>query len=121
MTAIQARSATPPIPGGTAGQRASGGWWIYLLLILGVLLMVGPFLWMLLGSLKPQAEFLVTTPTFLPKAATTDNYQRLFGDSAPALVVILVLFGVVGLYAGWLLGLVVFSAVLGSEEGEETT
>jgi len=37
-----------------------------------------------------------------------------------ALVVIFVLFGVVGLYAGWLLGLVVFSAVLGSEEGEET-
>jgi hypothetical protein len=48
-------------------------------------------------------------------------YQRLFGDSAPALVVILVLFGVVGLYAGWLLGLVVFSAVLGSDDGEETT
>jgi hypothetical protein len=48
-------------------------------------------------------------------------YQRLFGDSGPALVVIFVLFGVVGLYAGWLLGLVVFSAVLGSEEGEETT
>ena len=47
-------------------------------------------------------------------------YQRLFGDSAVALVVIFVLFGVVGLYAGWLLGLVVFSAVLGSEEGEET-
>jgi multiple sugar transport system permease protein len=80
MTAIQARSATPPIPGGTAGQRVSGSWWIYLLLIVGVLLMVGPFLWMLLGSLKPQAEFLVTTPTFLPKAATTDNYQRLFSQ-----------------------------------------
>ena len=80
MTAIQVRSATPPIPGGTAGERASGSWWIYLLLIVGVLLMVGPFLWMLLGSLKPQAEFLVTTPTFLPKAATTDNYQRLFSQ-----------------------------------------
>jgi hypothetical protein len=48
-------------------------------------------------------------------------YQRLFGDSAPALVVILVLFGVVGLYAGWLLGLVAFAAVLGPEEGEETS
>jgi hypothetical protein len=48
-------------------------------------------------------------------------YQRLFGDSTPALVVILVLFGGVGLYAGWLLGLVVFSAILGSEEGEETS
>jgi hypothetical protein len=48
-------------------------------------------------------------------------YQRLFGDSTLALVVIFVLFGVAGLYAGWLLGLVVFSAVLGSDEGEEPT
>jgi multiple sugar transport system permease protein len=80
MTAIQARSATPPIPGSTAGQRISSRWWIYALLVLGVLLMIGPFLWMLLGSFKPQAEFLVTTPTFLPKAATTDNYQRLFSQ-----------------------------------------
>jgi multiple sugar transport system permease protein len=80
MTAIQARSATPEIPGGTAGRRAPSRWWIYLLLTLGILLMVGPFLWMLLGSLKPQAEFLVNPPTFLPKAATTNNYERLFGQ-----------------------------------------
>jgi multiple sugar transport system permease protein len=80
MTAIQARSATPPIPGSTAGQRGTGNWWIYLLLTVGILLMVGPFLWMVLGSLKSQAEFLVSTPTFLPKAATTDNYDRLFSQ-----------------------------------------
>jgi multiple sugar transport system permease protein len=61
-------------------RRALGNWWVYLLLILGVLLMVGPFLWMLLGSLKAQAEFLVTTPTFLPRAPTTDNYERLFSQ-----------------------------------------
>jgi len=42
--------------------------------------MVGPFLWMLLGSLKPQAEFLASPPTFLPKAATTGNFQRLFTE-----------------------------------------
>jgi multiple sugar transport system permease protein len=80
MTAIQARSATPQVPGTTAGRRAPNRWWIYLLLILGLLLMVGPFLWMLLGSLKPQAEFLVNPPTFLPKAPTTNNYERLFGQ-----------------------------------------
>jgi multiple sugar transport system permease protein len=78
MTAAQARSAAPPTPGRTAGQRAPSQWWIYLLLILGVLLMVGPFLWMVLGSLKSQAEFLVSTPTFLPRDATAGNYQRLF-------------------------------------------
>jgi multiple sugar transport system permease protein len=64
----------------TPKRRALGNWWVYLLLILGILLMVGPFLWMLLGSLKPQAEFLVTTPTFLPRAPTTDNYERLFSQ-----------------------------------------
>lgn len=64
----------------TDSRPGLGSWWIYLLLILGILLMVGPFLWMLLGSLKPQAEFLVTTPTFLPRAPTTDNYERLFSQ-----------------------------------------
>ena len=77
MTAIQ-RSPASTISGGAAGTRRTGTWWIYLLLILGILLMVGPFLWMLLGSLKPQAEFLASPPTFLPKAATTDNFERLF-------------------------------------------
>ena len=80
MTAIPARPALPPIAPGDGGRRARGAWWVYILLILGILLMVGPFLWMLLGSLKPQAEFLVNPPTFLPKAPTTDNYERLFSQ-----------------------------------------
>jgi multiple sugar transport system permease protein len=78
MTAIQVRSPASTIPGGAAGARRTGTWWIYLLLILGILLMVGPFLWMLLGSLKTQGEFLASPPTFLPAAATADNYERLF-------------------------------------------
>jgi multiple sugar transport system permease protein len=80
MTAIQARSAQPPLSARQAGQSARGRWWIYLLLSVGILLMVGPFLWMVLGSLKPQGEFLLSPPTFLPRAATTDNYVRLFGE-----------------------------------------
>ena len=75
MTAIARPAATSAY---APKRRAAGNWWVYLLLILGILLMVGPFLWMVLGSLKPQAEFLVTTPTFLPQAPTTDNYERLF-------------------------------------------
>jgi multiple sugar transport system permease protein len=80
MTAIQAKRVDPPISTGSADKRSPGTWWIYLVLILGILLMVGPFVWMVLGSLKPQAEFLVTTPTLLPKDATTDNYDRLFSQ-----------------------------------------
>lgn len=78
MTATEARPPAMPIPGGAAGTRPTGTWWIYFLLLLGILLMVGPFLWMLLGSLKPQPEFLVSPPTFLPKAPTTANFERLF-------------------------------------------
>lgn len=78
MTATQARFRATTISGGAAGTRRAGTWWIYLLLIIGILLMVGPFLWMLLGSLKTQGEFLASPPTFLPNAATTDNYDRLF-------------------------------------------
>jgi uncharacterized membrane protein YuzA (DUF378 family) len=47
-------------------------------------------------------------------------YRRLWGDSATALLIIFVLFGVAGLYAGWLLGVIVFSALRGPDEGEET-
>ena len=78
MTATQLRSRATSISGGAAGTRRAGTWWIYLVLVFGILLMVGPFLWMLLGSLKTQGEFLVSPPTFLPEAATTDNYDRLF-------------------------------------------
>jgi len=40
--------------------------------------MVGPFLWMVLGSIKPESDFLQNPPTLLPSAATTNNYSRLF-------------------------------------------
>jgi hypothetical protein len=46
-------------------------------------------------------------------------YQRLWGDSAAALAVIVVLFGAAGLYAGWILGIIVFSAVRGPTDGGE--
>ncbi|CAN5652639.1 carbohydrate ABC transporter permease [soil metagenome] len=78
MTAIAARPARASAR--AARPRRVGGWWVYLLLIVGIVVMVGPFLWMILGSLKPQAEFIVTTPTFLPRAPTTDNYERLFNQ-----------------------------------------
>jgi multiple sugar transport system permease protein len=78
MTAISSRAAPPAISSNASGQGSRSRWWIYVLLTVGILLMVGPFLWMLLGSLKPEAEFLVDPPTFLPKDPTADNYVRLF-------------------------------------------
>ena len=49
-----ARQLPPPVVpgGGRPASRFSGKWWIYAILLLGLMAMVGPFLWMLLGSLK---------------------------------------------------------------------
>lgn len=74
-------TATPPTqatPASGGDHRVSRTWWIYALLIAGMIIMVGPFLWMLVGSLKPEADFLQNPPPLLPSAATTDNYGRLF-------------------------------------------
>lgn len=44
-------------------------------------------------------------------------YQRLWTGSGPFLVVIELFFGVIGAYAGWLIGVIVFSALRGRSEG----
>jgi multiple sugar transport system permease protein len=77
MTAVSARAPVPSRPT-PAGGRTSSSRWSYILLTGGLVIMIGPFLWMLLGSIKPKADFLRSSPTFLPSAPTTDNYGRLF-------------------------------------------
>ena len=66
-----------PDPAQSLGRKPSAKW-SYIFLIAGLALMIGPFLWMLLGSLKPESDFLRNPPTFLPSAPTTGNYGRLF-------------------------------------------
>ena len=41
-------------------------------------------------------------------------YQRLAGDSVVALVIFVAIFGLAGAYAGWLLGVIVYSGVRGA-------
>jgi multiple sugar transport system permease protein len=62
----------------TAGARQRG--LAYLLLSLGLVVMVAPFLWMVFGSVKSPDELLRTPPTWWPKAPTLDNYRRLFDE-----------------------------------------
>jgi multiple sugar transport system permease protein len=71
----QAPAPVAPAPPAAASRRR---WWIALALMLGMLLMIGPFLWMLLASLKTQRELLQVPPTWIPETVTTDNYTRLF-------------------------------------------
>ena len=46
-------------------------------------------------------------------------YQRVYGDSWVALLVILAVFGGLGGYLAWLVGVLAFSAVRRREEGDE--
>jgi multiple sugar transport system permease protein len=60
------------------GRRRRRPVWVYLVLGVGLLLMLAPFLWMLLGSLKPEAELQRVPPTWWPEAPSLDNYRQLF-------------------------------------------
>jgi len=50
----------------------------YLILTLGAVIMVLPFIWMLSTSLKPTTEILSWPPQFIPKTVTLDNYVTVF-------------------------------------------
>ena len=55
-----------------------GRWWLYLLMGVLLMIVITPFAWMLLGSLKTQGELLAVPPTWFPESPTWDNFQRLF-------------------------------------------
>ena len=62
-----------------AGPRRGGSvWWLYLLLLIGIILLVGPFIWMILGSIKTTGELRQVPPTLLPQNPTLNNYAELF-------------------------------------------
>jgi len=81
MTTLSAPvTSAGPVPArpSEASRRTGSSRIAYIVLTAGLVVMVGPFLWMVLGSLKPAADFLRNPPTFLPSVSTTDNYTRLF-------------------------------------------
>ena len=51
---------------------------LYVLLIIGAVIMVFPFFWMILSSLKTAAEVNTSPPTFLPSSPTWENYVFAF-------------------------------------------
>lgn len=52
--------------------------WLYVVLAAGLALMIGPFVWMLLGSVKPENEIRQVPPTWLPERPTMENFTELF-------------------------------------------
>ena len=73
------QAALPKAP----ASRDGGEWrrtptWLYGVLFAGLFLVVVPFVWMLLSSLKPEAEVRAVPPTWWPETITLDNYSTLF-------------------------------------------
>jgi multiple sugar transport system permease protein len=52
--------------------------WLYFVLGGGMFLMVVPFLWMAISSIKPESEVRSVPPTWWPESVTLDNYASLF-------------------------------------------
>ncbi len=65
--------------GGRVGEPTPQPW-IYVVLTGGLVVLVGPFLWMLLGSFRPDRELKQVPPAWLPQSPTLDNYHALFTD-----------------------------------------
>lgn len=55
-------------------------WWLHILLILGSLIMLIPFILMLATSFKTPPEVLTTTPVLLPKTWRWQNYLDAFNQ-----------------------------------------
>jgi len=53
-------------------------WLIFIALLIGALLMCGPFIWMISTSLKPSAEVFRFPPTLLSAHTQPANYGRIF-------------------------------------------
>jgi multiple sugar transport system permease protein len=82
MSTLEATRQVPAgIPGTAAAPprgRLAARWWLWVLLGVGLVLVAGPFLWMVLGSLKAQAELVQEPPTWVPENPTSANYTRLW-------------------------------------------
>ena len=59
----------------STGNRLKRGI-LYLLLILGGLFMLLPFLWMLSTALKSSDAIMIFPPEWIPKSATLDNFKE---------------------------------------------
>ena len=59
-------------------RSGTSRWVITGLLVIGLVIMAGPFVWMVLSSFKTQAEITSVVPTLFPENPTLDDYRQLF-------------------------------------------
>lgn len=78
-TEMTASIEDAPAPRRRSATRPRPRWWLYVVLTIGVIAMIIPFVWMILGSFKTTSEIRQYPTDFLPKEPTLDNYAELFG------------------------------------------
>jgi len=54
---------------------------MHIILILGGISMILPFVWMFVTSIKPSTEVLSWPPSFIPKSPTLDNYRTVLQEA----------------------------------------
>lgn len=78
-TAVESVPVTPSSPKRRIATSSRRNWWLYVVLLAGFVAMIFPFIWMIFGSLKTNAEIRRAPTTLLPENATLDNFTQLFG------------------------------------------
>ena len=79
-TVATARGGSPAATTSHAAPRGSG-WWLYILLGIGVILLVGPFIWMLLGSIKTTGEVRAGAADLVPAKPDTGELRAVRAGS----------------------------------------
>ena len=77
-TATAGRSARQSTPRGSVVGRRNHRVLLHVGLVVGLMLMIGPFVWMILGSFKTTGELRQVPPTLIPEDPTVANYRDLF-------------------------------------------
>ncbi|MCO7174841.1 carbohydrate ABC transporter permease [Sporolactobacillus kofuensis] len=81
---------------------------VLIILVVGGILMVLPFIWMLLSSVKTDMEILQIPPSIWPKSFTLDNFITLFTQMDFLVylknTIIIVLFSFVGMFLNAIAG-----------------
>ena len=57
----------------SATADTGGRAWVYVVLSLGLVLLVGPFVWMLFGSVTPESDLRKVPPSLVPDEFTLEN------------------------------------------------
>jgi multiple sugar transport system permease protein len=81
MATVQTSSNRPSQPASHfRPPRAMGMSMVYLILILGTVVTLLPFVWAVLTSFKSSSEIIRIPPTFFPQHWTLQSYETIFND-----------------------------------------